>query len=172
VSRCAIAIIQECAMRRVFASLVLATSLTACATTPTIYGPSNGGDRGWSQNRIEQDRFRVRFAAGSDTEFDEAENMALRRAAEITLDNGGDWFLVTNRQREGNDRNPVGVSTGVSISSGSRGRSSRGVGLGLRFDGDAGEKSVSLMILIRSGPLPQDPNAYDARNVLANLTRP
>lgn len=116
----------------------------------------NGGDRGWSQSRIEQDRFRVRFAAGSDTEFDEAENMALRRAAEITLDNGGDWFLVTNRQREGNDRNPVGVSTGVSISSGSRGRSSRGVGLGLRFDGDAGEKSVSLMILIRSGPLPQD----------------
>lgn len=159
-------------MRPVIASILLAASLTACATTPTTYRPANGSDRGWSQSRIEQDRFRVRFEAGADMEFDEAENMALRRAAEITLETGGDWFLVTSHDVDGNDRNPVGVSTGVSISSGSRGRSSRGVGVGLHFDGNAGEKSVSIEILVRSGPLPQDPHAYDARDVLANLTRP
>ncbi|WP_323762652.1 CC0125/CC1285 family lipoprotein [Maricaulis sp.] len=159
-------------MRPVLACLILAATLTACASSPSVYAPAGDGDRGYTDTRIEQDRFRVRFASGADMEFDEAESMALRRAAEITLNNGGDWFLVTSRTLDGNDRNPVGVSTGVSISSGSRGRSSRGVGLGLRFDGDAGEKSVSLVILIRSGPLPPDPNAYDARDVLVNLAGP
>ncbi|WP_417487023.1 CC0125/CC1285 family lipoprotein [Maricaulis sp.] len=158
-------------MRPVLACLILAATLTACASSPSVYAPAGDGDRGYTDTRIEQDRFRVRFEAGADMGFDEAENMALRRAAEITLENDGDWFLVTSHDVDGNDRNPVGVSTGVSISSGSRGYSSRGVGVGLHFDGDAGEKSVSIEILVRSGPLPQDPHAYDARDVLANLTR-
>ncbi|RKQ95663.1 CC0125/CC1285 family lipoprotein [Maricaulis maris] len=158
-------------MRLQLSMIAVAVSLAACANAPTEYGPANGGDRGWSQTRIEQDRYRIRFAAGNDTDFDAAEQMALRRAAEITLEQGGDWFLVTNRHQDGNDRNPVGVSTGVGISSGSRGFSSRGVGIGLRFDGSAGEKSVSIEILVRSGERPRDVRAYDARDVLAIATR-
>ena len=155
-------------MRHLFIPLALAVSLTACSAGPTSYAPAHGSDRGWSQTQIEQDRFRIRFAAGSDMDFDEVEQMALRRAAEVTLDTGGDWFLVTSRRRDGNDRNPVGVSTGVSVSSGSRGWSSRGVGVGLNFDASAGDKSVSLEILVRSGPRPQDVRVYDAREILAN----
>ncbi|WP_291845203.1 hypothetical protein [Maricaulis sp.] len=155
-------------MRALVLPLALAASLAACTSGPTAYAPANGGDRGWSQTQIEQDRFRIRFAAGSDMDFDEVELMALRRAAEVTLGNGGEWFLVTSRQRDGNDRNPVGVSTGVRVSSGSRGWSSRGVGVGLNFDASAGDKSVSLEILVRSGPRPQDVRIYDAREILAN----
>ncbi len=155
-------------MRHLVIPLVLAASLAACASTPTTYAPANGGDRGWSQTRIEQDRFRIRFEAGSDMDFDIVELMALRRAAEVTLEQGGDWFLVTSRNAEGNDRNPVGVSTGIGISTGSRGYSSHGVGLGLNFDASAGEKSVSLEILVRSGPRPQDARVHDAREILAN----
>lgn len=155
-------------MRLFLIPLALAASLAACSSGPTSYGPADGSDRGYSQTRIEQDRYRIRFAAGADMDFDEVELMALRRAAEVTLEQGADWFLVTNRQSSGNDRNPVGVSTGVSVSSGSRGWSSRGAGIGLRFDAAAGEKSVSLEILVRSGPRPSDGRAYDAREVLAN----
>lgn len=155
-------------MRHLVIPLVLAASLAACVSAPTIYGPANGSDRGWSQTRIEQDRFRIRFEAGSDMAFDEVELMALRRAAEVTLEQGGEWFLVSSRNVEGNDRNPVGVSTGVGISTGSRGYSSRRIGVGLNFDASAGEKSVSLEILVRSGPRPQDVRVYDAREILAN----
>jgi len=155
-------------MRPVIASIILAATLTACASTPTPYAPANGGDRGWSQTQIEQDRFRIRFDAGADMAFEEVELMALRRAAEVTLEQGGDWFLLVSRHSDGNDRNPVGVSTGVGISTGSRGYSSRGIGLGLNYDASAGQKSVSLEILVRTGPRPQDVRVYDAREVLAN----
>jgi len=155
-------------MRPVIASIILAATLTACASTPTPYAPANGSDRGWSQTQIEQDRFRIRFDAGADMAFEEVELMALRRAAEVTLEQGGDWFLLVSRHSDGNDRNPVGVSTGVGISTGSRGYSSRGIGLGLNYDASAGQKSVSLEILVRTGPRPQDVRVYDAREVLAN----
>jgi len=145
----------------------LATAMTACASAPTQYGPASEGDRGYSELRIEESRYRVRFSGGSDITFDEAEDLALRRAAELTLENGGSWFLVVSRSREGNDRNPVGLTGGARYSTGSGGWSSSGVGLGVRIDGDAGEKSVSLEIVIRDGDRPRLPDAYDAQSVLA-----
>ena len=148
--------------------LVSLLALTACTSGPTAYQASAGSDRGYSEMRIEQDRYRVRFAAGGDASFDLAEDYALRRAAEITLREGGDWFQVVSRSRDGNDRNPMGVGGSVGQSWGSGGFSATGVGVGIRFDGNAGEKEVSLEILIRSGPRPDDPRAYDARAVLAH----
>ena len=154
-------------MRPIVCLLAL-TLLTACAGAPTHYGPANGSDRGFSDMRIEQDRYRIRFAAGGDTPFERAEDYARRRAAEITLREGGDWFLVVSRVREGNDRNPVGVGGTVGQSWSSGGFRASGVGVGLRFDGGAGEKAVMLEILVRSGDRPAEPNAYDARAVLAH----
>lgn len=146
--------------------LIVLVSVSACASTPTAYQPMAGGDRGYTETRIEQDRYRIRFAAGSDASFQLTEDYALRRAAEITLREGRDWFLVTARVREGNDRNPVGVGGSVGQSWGSGGFRASGVGIGLRLDGSAGEKEVTLEIVVRSGERPQDPQAYDARAVL------
>ena len=150
-------------------ALLPALGLAACSTAgPTRYTAALDGGSGHSEQRIEQDRFRIRFDAGSDTSIGETEDLAMRRAAEFTLEQGGDWFVVVRRDREGNDRNPVRVGTSASYSTGSRGYSARGVGLGIRFDASAGQKSVVLEILIRSGTVSDDPNAYDARSVLAN----
>tara|TARA_R110002072_G_C7915642_1_gene530667 strand:- start:637 stop:1119 length:483 start_codon:yes stop_codon:yes gene_type:complete len=159
-------------MRRILPLLILTPvlALTACASAgPTRYAPAYEGQYGYSERRIEQDRFMIRFDAGSDTSIQETEDLALRRAAEFTLERGGDWFVVVRRDREGNDRNPVRVGTSASYSTGSRGYSARGIGLGIRFDGSAGEKSVTLEILIRTGTVSDDANAYDARNVLAHM---
>ena len=156
-------------MRAAF-SLMALLALAACTSGPTYYAPSSQGAHGFTDQRIEQDRYRIRFNAGSDTSIEETENLALRRAAEVTLEQGGDWFIVVSRSRDGNDRNPVSVGTSASYSTGSRGFSSRGVGLGLRFDASAGEKSVRLEILIRTGTRSDDANAYDARDVLAHAS--
>tara|TARA_R110002124_G_scaffold62300_2_gene170495 strand:- start:219 stop:701 length:483 start_codon:yes stop_codon:yes gene_type:complete len=159
-------------MTRILPLLVLlpALALTACATAgPTLYAPALDGRYGYSERRIEEDRFMVRFDAGPDASIQETEDLALRRAAEFTLDQGGDWFIVVRRDRDGNDRNPVRVGTSASYSTGSRGYSASGVGLGIRFDGSAGQKSVTLEILVRTGTVSDDANAYDARNVLANM---
>ncbi len=148
---------------------LLALSLASCASAPTAYAPAGGSDRGYSETRIEQDRFRVRFAAGSDTTFEQAEDLALRRAAEITLREGGDWFWVVARSRDGNDRNPVGVGGSVGQSWGSGGFRASGVGIGLRFDASAGDKRVTLEILVRDGAREDNPDAYDARAILAHI---
>lgn len=146
---------------------LLALSLAACSTAgPTLYAPAQDGHYGYSERRIEQDRFIIRFDAGSDASIEETEDLALRRAAEFTLEQGADWFVVVRRDREGNDRNPVSVGTSASYSTGSRGYSARGVGLGIRFDNSAGQKSVTLEILIRTGTVSDDANAYDARDIL------
>jgi len=157
-------------MRTLIPMMMTATlALSSCATsTPTTYSPSYGDGPGYSDQRIEQDRFRTRFDAGSDMSMQQARDMALVRAAELTLEEGGDWFIVVAEDVSGNDRNPVQVGASVGRSFGSGGRSGSSVGLGIRIDGNAGEKTVSLEILIRSGDREFGPNSYDARDVIRN----
>ncbi|WP_138511389.1 CC0125/CC1285 family lipoprotein [Maricaulis alexandrii] len=152
-------------MKRILVTLTL-LAVAACASAPTQYEAANGSDRGFSETRIEQDRYRVRFAAGSDTTFQQAEDYALRRAAELTLREGRDWFQVVSRHHEGNDRNPVGVGGSVGHTWGSGGFSGSGVGIGIRIDGNAGDKEVVLEVLLRDGPRPEQGDAYDARAIL------
>ncbi len=153
-------------MRRHLLPLLIATALTACATTPTVYAPSLGGNRGYSEQQIETDRFRIHFSAGADMSLEMTENMALRRAAEVTLEQGGNWFLVVDSRREGDNRNPVRLGGSVGHTTGSRRYSGTSVGLGISFDAGAGEKRASLEILIRTGEMPDDPDAYDAASIL------
>lgn len=150
--------------------LLAATALTACASQPTIYAPAGVSDRGYSERQIEGDRFRIRFEAGGDISMAEAEDLALRRAAEITLLEDGDWFLVVSRRLEGDDRDPVRVGGSVSQTFGSGGYRGTGVGIGVRIDPSAGEKTVTLEILVRNelehGPAPRASDAYRASEVL------
>lgn len=157
-------------MRNLIPVMILsAITLSACATSaPTTYAPSYGDGHGYSDQRIEQDRFRTRFDAGSDMSTQQAQDMALVRAAQLTLEEGGDWFIVASRDVSGNDRNPVQVGASVGHSFGSGGYSGRSVGLGIRIDGNAGEKTVSLEILIRSGEREIGPRSYDAREIIRN----
>jgi hypothetical protein len=148
---------------------IAALTLTACATSaPTTYRPSYGEGYGYSDQRIEQDRFRTRFDAGSDMSIERAQDMALIRAAQLTLEEGGDWFVVASEETSGNDRNPVQLGASVGRSFGSGRRSGSSVGLGIRIDGSAGQKTISLEILIRSGEREFGPNNYDARDIIRN----
>ncbi|WP_421791245.1 CC0125/CC1285 family lipoprotein [Hyphobacterium sp.] len=153
------------------ASIILVCSaLMACAGGPTVYAPAHESNRGYSEQQIESDRFRVRFDGGSDVDYRELEDMVLRRAAELTLEQGGDWFIVVARSRDGDDRNPVRVGGSVGRSWGSRGYSGSGVGIGISLSPGAGDKSFSLEILIRQGQRSNEPDAYDARGVLAQYS--
>jgi len=65
--------------------VALAAGLTACAT-PTPYQPNIRGQAasgGYSEVRIEPDRFRVNFAGNSLTSRETVEGYLLFRAAEL-----------------------------------------------------------------------------------------
>ncbi len=151
-------------------TMVLCASVAACASGATIYAPANGGNRGYSERQIESDRFRIRFDGGADVSFAELENLALRRAADLTLEQGGDWFEIVSRSSDGADGRPVRVSGSVGQTFGSRRYSGSSVGLGVQLDPGAGDKTIYLEILIRSGARPDIPEAYDARDVLRAIS--
>lgn len=155
------------------AVLASVLALSACATLAP-YGPQRGpGGQGYSEQRIEQDRFRVTYngvgAPGPVADF------ALRRAAELTLQQGYDWFEVTQRWIDGRPDSAGGVRPSVSIGAGSSdwGRyhaSGVGVGVGLNFSGPQ-PTSTTLEVLMGRGGRPKRPNVYDPRSVIDSLGR-
>lgn len=155
-------------MKRFIGSLAF-LALAACATPPTVYGPAAASDKmGYREQRIELERYRVSFRANADLKPPQVEDLALRRAAEITLAQGYQWFRVVNRGTDlaGGSRSPSGPSIGIGGSSGSYG-SSLGVGLGFNFGSDTRQYEATLEILLGKGAKPAEPSAYDAQQVLA-----
>lgn len=77
--------------------------LGACATA-TPYQPSVGSDRGYTEQKIEDNRFQVEFAGNSLTDRKTVETYLLYRAAELTKQNGYDHFRVVRRDTDANTR--------------------------------------------------------------------
>ena len=151
--------------------LMAALSLTACAATgPATYGPATDNGFGYSQTQIESNRIRIVYRGSGGMPPELVEDFALRRAGELTLDNGYDWFEVISREIVGDRRG--GVSIGAGVGSGSYGRRSGvsvGVGGNLGEVGGQDYFTVLMEVLMGTGEPPNNIDAYDARDVLATL---
>ncbi|MBI1404942.1 MAG: hypothetical protein GC145_02300 [Caulobacter sp.] len=81
-------------------------TLGACATAtpyqPNVRGQSVSG--GYTDQRITADRFRVSFSGNSLTSRDTVERYLLYRAAELTLSQGYDGFVLADRQTSADRR--------------------------------------------------------------------
>ncbi len=146
---------------------VSALAMSACASLAP-YGPQqSAGGQGFNEQRIESNRFRVTYngvgAPGP------VADRALFRAAQLTLDQGYDWFEVTQRWIDGRPDSAGGVRPSVSIGAGSGrygGYSASGVGVGLGFDLSGPQPtSTTLEIVMGRGARPDRPDVYDARGV-------
>ena len=144
-----------------------ALMLSACASLAP-YGPQQSArGQGFSEQQIESNRFRVTYngvgAAGP------VVDRALFRAGQLTVDQGYDWFEVTQRWIDGRPDSAGGVRPSVSIGAGSSrygGYRSSGVGVGLGFDLSGPQPtSTTLEIVMGRGAKPDRPDAYDARRV-------
>jgi len=155
-------------MKRLIATLAL-LSLTACMSGPTSYGPAASADEmGYREQRLEQERYRVSFRANPDLKGPQVEDLALRRAAELTIQNGYQWFSVVSRYTDlaSGSYRPTGPTVGIGGSTGSFG-SGVGVGLGFNIGGDSRQDESTLETLLGRGAKPADPNAYDAQQVIS-----
>jgi len=88
---------------RVLILAALVGVLAACATA-TPYQPATGGSYGFSEQQIENDRVRITFRGNSVTDRETVEAYLLYRAAEVTLQNGYDYFVVSDRDTESRTR--------------------------------------------------------------------
>jgi len=156
-------------MIRLLGPALVALALTACASAPTVYGPAASvDDTGYREQKIETDRYRVTFRANADAKASGAEDLALRRAAEIAQQNNASWFRVVTRSTEQvGGREKGGTSVGVGGSTGSFG-SGVGVGVGIDLSPDSRKYETRMEILLGRGAKPaDDPDAYDAASVLS-----
>lgn len=159
-------------MRPTLIAVTAAALVLAGCASLAPYGPQmRPGGQGFVEQRIEADRFRVSYngvgAPGP------VADLALRRAAELTLAQGGDWFEVTQRYIDGRPDSAGGVRPSVSIGAGSGrygGWSTSGVGVGVGLDLSGPQPtSTTLEILVGRGDRPDRREAYDAREVLRAL---
>jgi hypothetical protein len=93
----------------VVAGLGIAALLSAC-TTATPYQPNIKGQAvtgGYSDQRLEADRYRVTFTGNSLTSRETVEGYLLYRAAELTVAQSYDWFTVVDRQTDHSQRTYV-----------------------------------------------------------------
>lgn len=151
----------------------LTLALTACASLAP-YGAQRGpGGQGYSEQRIESNRYRVTYngvgAAGRVADW------ALVRAADLTTEQGYDWFEVTQSWTDGRPGGAGGVRPSVSIGGGTSryggySASGVGVGVGLNFSGPQ-PTSTTLEIVMGRGGKPDSPYAYDARSVQGSIPR-
>jgi hypothetical protein len=156
---------------RVVVATLFCLGLAACAT-PTRYEAAARPDAvGYSEVRIEAGRYRVTFQGGDGASAGQIEDDVMRRAAEITLRDGFDWFEVVDRS--GAERAPRAAG-GISIGGGSGGgyhSGGVGVGVGAAFPFSTGPRvSRSLEVVCGKGPRPLGGNIYDARDVAASLS--
>jgi hypothetical protein len=88
--------------RAAIGAALAAASLAAC-TTVTPYQPDVPGQRtsgGYSEERLAEGRYRVTFSGNSLTSRDRVEGYLLYRAAELTVRDGYDSFLIIDRLTE------------------------------------------------------------------------
>lgn len=80
----------------------IAFSLSSC-THPTPYQPrsvSSSFDKGYADERLAADRYRVTFGGNSLTSRETVEAYLLYRAAEVTIEQGYDWFSVVDHEMD------------------------------------------------------------------------
>ena len=83
--------------------------LGACATATPYQAGMASSSRGYSEQQIENNRFRVQFSGNSLTDRKTVETYLLYRAAELTKLNGYDHFRVVHRDTDAESRMvPIG----------------------------------------------------------------
>lgn len=90
-------------MTRLAGAAALALLAAGCAGKPTPYQPISSSSRvagGYSETRLAADHFRVTFAGNSFTSRERVEASLLYRAAELTLQERYDWFVIEDREVE------------------------------------------------------------------------
>lgn len=177
----------------ILASIALAGLVAAC-TTATPYQPNIAGQKvsgGYSELRVEDNRYRVTFAGNSLTSRQTVEGYLLYRAAELTVEQGFDWFSIVDRNTDVDRRTYVdsdpffspwyGPGYGYWRPSwryygGGYGWRSWDPYWGSPFWGDSIDVrtvtkfEASAEVIMHRGAKPaDDPRAFDARAVVTNL---
>ena len=184
----------------ILAALASTTLMVAGCATETTFRPATGHGfqrEGYSDRKIEPGRFLVSFAGNSVTSRDTVERYLFFRAAQLTLEQGYDYFVMADRDTKLQSRTyatpgiggPWGYGGfggywGPSWNFYGRGYGWRRFGGGFGYGGFGGfggfgndfdvqtidRFQATAEIVMRRGPIPQgDIRAFDAHKVVETI---
>ena len=178
------------------AAMAASTLLVAGCATETTYRPATGqgfARTGYSERRIEPNRFLVSFAGNSVTSRDTVERYLFFRSAELTLQNDFDYFVMADRDTDRRTRTYTTPGIGYGGFGGywgpswnfyGRGYGWRRFGGGFGYGGYGGfggfgddfdvrtidKFEATAEIVMRKGPIPNNNlRAFDARKVVDTI---
>ncbi len=138
--------------------MVVTSLMMSCAQGPTGYWKLGVGDpyTGYSETQIQKDVFQVSYKCNAATTYDVMKGLLAYRCAEITLQNGYDYFIVIEEKD---------ITT----------EDFWGIGSGGKRMYDASLQSVNapgatVLIKLKHGKKPEeDIKAFDAREILTHV---
>lgn len=140
-------------------SLLLIGFLSGCATS---YQP-NGFSGGYSDMKLNKDIYQVTFNGNGYTSGDRVQRFFLRRCAEVTLEQGFDFFALVNQEAQSNQYATGGTYNGTATPS---------YGGGYNYYGSSSVETVTkhsrtgVIKLFKAGSQPEI--SYDAKEVMRN----
>ncbi|MCU4677080.1 hypothetical protein N7931_15710 [Catenovulum sp. 2E275] len=170
---------KNCIFKPISMLVLFTLILAGCASAPK-YKQAQGNGYGYSESKITSDKYRVSFKTRGDDKL-MVMDFALLRAAELTKQQGYDWFVVVSRdtlidQKSVQPRSSVGVSAGRDVyqSCGAlgcqtRSRPSTGVGIGLNFGDTDSEIQSIIEINLGKGVRPENLDSYPADELITNI---
>ena len=160
--------------------VVLVALLSACSSSGPTYQSANSPDsRGYHDSKLAEGRYRVSYNGSRTDSANDVKDLALLRAAELTMVMDYDWFRIVDRQTVNNtDERPsatvsVRQSNRVSRSCGLLGCTTTvepgytGLGVASTQRGDRYE--TTLEIVLGKGQVDDPSSIYNARELYKNL---
>ncbi|WP_127347246.1 CC0125/CC1285 family lipoprotein [Pseudidiomarina mangrovi] len=160
---------------------IITMLLMACSSQPE-YRAAQGSGYGYQATKLSATQLRVSFKArGSDAE--KAMDYALLRAAEVTLEQGYDWFIITHRETLlNNERLTTRAGLGYSnsrdvvtrcglVSCTTASYPSQEFSAGIHIGGDrSGDIQSIIEIKLGQGIRPDTDASFDAIEVIRHLS--
>lgn len=147
--------------------------IAACASS-SPYRAANGSGYGYTDKSLGEDRYRITFKMRGD-DVGESADYAMRRAAELTLLEGKEWFVVTSRssdiEREPASTSVVSTPTTVDRDCGLVAcKTTVRQGTPVVTSSVPGREEIETFLEIKmgDGQMPESADAYDAQSVRSN----
>ena len=165
---------------KMLAMIITAVMLTACASS-SVYKEARGSGFGYQDSALSETQHRISYKSrGNDS--GKAHDLAMLRAAELTLLKGYDWFEVLDRETIKDKSERSGASMGISQrtevteSCGLLGckrttRPSREYSMGVDVGNDRDSVERHLEILLGNGVRPNKSQVYNATEVRENIRK-
>lgn len=148
--------------------VLLVVTVGACATVTPYQSLTKG--MGYSEQKLESNRYKVSFSGNSSTPKQTVENYLLYRAAEITLANGYDYFVTAQRSTDADTRYTQTFSGGFGNFGYYSWYPRNAFGANVGTSTSSTEYQADADILMYKGSKPEgNLRAFDARELKANL---